>query len=90
MLKKIVGFIAVLFTFLLLAAPPQVITAITPAETVVTTGTAVRFSGKITNGDQIPGNARVFYEEYVDGIRKRTGHRYKYVRLLLTGRSCRM
>ena len=74
MLKKVFGFIAILFTFILLSAPPQAIIAMTPAETVVTPGTVVRFSGKITNGDQIPGNARVFYEEYVDGIRKRMGH----------------
>ncbi len=73
-MKRFYALLFSLFTLFLFAAPPQVITSITPAGAVFEVGTTVKFTGKITNGDNVPEGARVFYEEFVDGIRKRTGH----------------
>lgn len=74
MTKFVFAFYAVLFSALLMAEPIKVVTSITPEATVVQPGTKVEFSGKITAGDNLPGDAKVFYEEYVNGIIKRKGN----------------
>ena len=52
---------------ILTAAPAKIITAVEPA------GMSVKFSGKISSGDDVPAGTKVLYEEFVNGIRKRHG-----------------
>ncbi len=72
-MKKFYALLFSLFTLFLFAAPPQVVTSVTPDETIVTSGTVIRFTGRITRGDGVPENAKVIYEEFFNGIRTRTG-----------------
>ncbi len=74
MVKKIVLCMALFICAALFAEPVKFEAVMLPAGEIQPVGVTAKFTGKIMKGDGVPENAKVFYEEFVDGIRKRTGY----------------
>ena len=74
MLKKVLLCMALFICAALFAEPVKIEAVLLPAGEIQPIGVTAKFTGKIMKGDGVPENAKVFYEEFVDGIRKRTGY----------------
>ena len=74
MLKYAYFILAIVFTLTLFAKESQIITSITPNQSIANVNTLVTFTGKITSGKDIPSNTKVRYEEFINGILTRQGY----------------
>ena len=74
MLKYAYFILAIVFTLTLFAKESQIITSITPNQSIANVNTLVTFTGKITSGKDIPSDTLVRYEEFINGILTRHGY----------------
>ena len=74
MLKYACFILAIVFTLTLFAKESQIITSITPNQSIANVNTLVTFTGKITSGKDIPSDTLVRYEEFINGILTRHGY----------------
>ena len=74
MLKKLYIILAIVFTLSLLAKDNKFISYITPNVSTVKVNTPITYRGKIANCKDIPLDAQIFYEEFINGILYSSGY----------------